>query len=159
MDGTTVRECVPGDESDYCRLNIRFIEEVKEQYQYWDSMNFPDESGMRSIYREILGMPAIMRVFVAKYGAAIVGFANVQLVYSVWSEGMAWNVDDLYVEPGYRGRGVAETIMRTIERCARKEDCRRIQLHTELDNERANNLYGKLGFRRERMLFHMKTIR
>jgi len=34
----------------------------------------------------------------------------------------------------------------------------RVQLHAELDNEKAHNLYKKLGFTQEEIMFFMKKI-
>lgn len=41
---------------------------------------------------------------------------------------------------------------------AEKNGYRRVQLHAELNNDKAHSLYRKLGFDGEGMMFFMKTI-
>ncbi|MEA4986712.1 MAG: GNAT family N-acetyltransferase, partial [Anaerovorax sp.] len=95
---------------------------------------------------------------VAKVNNEVIGFANVWTVYSIWSGGKGLTVDDLYVLPSYRKNGIGKKIMNYIVEYARDHDYKRVQLHVEMDNEKAHNLYRGLGFNEEEMLFFMRKL-
>ena len=60
-----------------------------------------------------------------------------------------WYLEDLYVDPAARRRGVAESLMREAERFARSTGAERLTLATAHDNHAAQSLYRKMGYRQE----------
>ncbi len=48
--------------------------------------------------------------------------------------------------------------MNYIVEYAKDHDYKRVQLHAEMDNEKAHNLYRGLGFNEEEMLFFMRKL-
>ena len=78
--------------------------------------------------------------------ANAVGYSQQRYRYSLWLEGLEATLEDLYVTPDCRGRGVATCLVRYgIER-AWEKGCKAIKLDTNEDNLAAVALYGKLGF-------------
>jgi diamine N-acetyltransferase len=56
------------------------------------------------------------------------------------------HVDQISIEPKYKGRGIGKALMSEIEAFARKEKAEQLELtHWEL-NEEAKGFYGHLGF-------------
>lgn len=55
-------------------------------------------------------------------------------------------IGNLYVNPRYRGSGLADHLVRRSIQYAREEGCRELSLGVEVDNERAVAYYEKLGF-------------
>ena len=53
------------------------------------------------------------------------------------------------VEESSQGQGIGTRLLMKIRRWARKNNYRAIILHTQIDNNRAINLYEKLGFTKE----------
>jgi len=66
--------------------------------------------------------------------------------HSVWTAAEDCWLEDLFVCPGARRRGLARAlVVRTLER-ARERGCRRVELDTNEDNLGAIRLYESLGF-------------
>ncbi len=82
----------------------------------------------------------------AERNGALVGYA---IIIQYWSNelgGMALVVDELYVEPGSRGHGIASDFLGLLSRVA-PPGTAAIQLEVSAAHRRALGLYRKLGFR------------
>lgn len=60
-----------------------------------------------------------------------------------------WLLEDLYVVPAARNRGVATALLRYAEAFARSSGAERITLSTAHDNLAAQSIYRRLGYVRE----------
>ena len=87
-------------------------------------------------------------IFLACDGALGAGF--MQLYPAFTSVGLAriWILNDLFVAPEARGRGIARTLLETARRHARATGARRVDLATAVTNARAQAVYEKFGFER-----------
>jgi len=88
-------------------------------------------------------------VFLALDGDRAVGFT--QLYPSFTSAGMAriFILNDLFVHPDARGRGVATSLLRRAAEFARGERAVRLVLSTETTNAAAQALYAREGWQRD----------
>lgn len=77
---------------------------------------------------------------VAKVNERAVGYIGIWLIAG---EGHVTNVA---VHPDYRGRGIGNQLMTAIERLAGERGVNRLTLEVRVSNERAQNLYRKLGY-------------
>ena len=59
------------------------------------------------------------------------------------------HVEDLALDPGAEGKGLARGLMEAAERWARERGCRRVTLNVWAQNERAIGLYRRLGYQPE----------
>lgn len=154
----TVRKCDSKDESAFVKLNLDFMREAMAENPYWTSLKAPTEQEFNDIFKEALSMPEHILIFVAEIDGKVVGYANTWTAYSIWSRGKALTIDDLYIALPYRRRGIGEKMVECLIEFAEKNGYRRVQLHAELNNDKAHSLYRKLGFDGEGMMFFMKTI-
>jgi ribosomal protein S18 acetylase RimI-like enzyme len=90
-------------------------------------------------------------VFVAVDDATGAGAGFVQLypVFSSLQMRRAWILNDLFVEPAYRGHQVAKRLMDTSRTLALETAAVTIVLETAPDNHAARRLYESLGYRLE----------
>jgi len=153
-----IRKCDAKDETSFVKLNLDFMQEVMAENPYWTSLKIPTEEEMKDIFREALGMPGNILIFVGEVDGKVIGYANTWTVYSMWSRGKALTIDDLYIALPYRRNGIGEKMMEYLMDFAKQNRYKRIQLHAELNNERAHNLYRKLGFKEEEIMFFMKQL-
>jgi GNAT superfamily N-acetyltransferase len=153
-----VRHCEARDEEAYIRLNLAFMEAVKQGSAYWSSIPASTAPQMRKVFGEIMALQESMQIFVAELDGIVVGYANAYTVYSVWSRGKALTIDDLYVEAGHRGAGIGRALMEHIDAFAAANGYKRIQLHAEVKNTGAQKLYLSLGFEAEDMRFFLKRL-
>jgi GNAT superfamily N-acetyltransferase len=64
-----------------------------------------------------------------------------------------WILNDLFVEPLHRSKGVAK-LLKTAEQHARDTEAVRIVLSTQVSNTAAQALYASLGYLRDEMFYH-----
>ena len=84
---------------------------------------------------------------------AALGFT---LLYPTWSSLSMkpwWNLNDLYVVPAARQRGVARALMLRARRLAEQTGASGLGLETAKDNFAAQKLYEQLGWLREEEFF------
>ncbi len=73
----------------------------------------------------------------------------------------AW-LEELYVQPEYRGRGIGQKLLAAAINRAREEGCRAIDLEVDRGHPRASHLYDREGFvrlARTRWVLKMKRGR
>jgi ribosomal protein S18 acetylase RimI-like enzyme len=69
-----------------------------------------------------------------------------------------WILEDLYVEPAARNRGMATSLLRHAEAFARATGAERITLSTAHDNQAAQSIYKKLGYIREEHFWYFHRL-
>jgi len=85
---------------------------------------------------------------IAKEKEQVIGFAAISYAWTLEHGGKSAWLDELYVLPAYRGRGVGgELVARVIEEVGR-EGCWAIDLEVEEEHRRAERLYERKGFER-----------
>jgi GNAT superfamily N-acetyltransferase len=81
-----------------------------------------------------------------------VGFATVFWTWSTNAGARIGTMNDLYVAPAGRGRGLADALIQAcLERC-RERGAVRLEWQTALDNHRAQAVYERVGGKREQWL-------
>lgn len=90
---------------------------------------------------------------------AAVGFATIFWSWATTSAERIGVMNDLFVEPEARGRGVAEAL---IEAClveCRERRAAKLTWQTAPDNERAQKVYERVGARREQWVDYWLPVR
>jgi ribosomal protein S18 acetylase RimI-like enzyme len=74
------------------------------------------------------------------------GLALLRLRPSVWSGALDAYLEELYVAPGARGRGIGRALLEATMDAAREAGATRIELGTSTDDTAAIALYESCGF-------------
>ena len=74
----------------------------------------------------------------------IIGYTNYSIIYYSWV-GKSIYLDDLYVNPAFRGKGVGSKLMNEVFNIARKEKCNRVRWQVSKWNVTAIQFYKKIG--------------
>ena len=85
-------------------------------------------------------------IFVAFLEGAPAGFTQLYPSFSSVLMRPVWILNDLFVAPDSRRRGVAEGLMEHAAAFAKEAGAARLNLQTEATNENAQALYKKLGW-------------
>lgn len=93
-------------------------------------------------------------IFVASIGKYIVGFTQLYPSFSSVSMKRVWILNDLFVDEGYRGKGVAKSLMSAAENFARETGSVRIVLATQISNVAAQSLYESCGYAKDEEFYH-----
>lgn len=104
-----------------------------------------NDEGLREMFRTLITEPSQGSVFVARDGDRAVGFATLDWKWSSLKAARMGYLEDLYVDPEARGKGIADAL---IEVCA--ERCRELGMpamawQTAPDNHRAQQVYNRTG--------------
>jgi GNAT superfamily N-acetyltransferase len=98
----------------------------------------PEREGFQLIARDAAG--------------AAVGFATVFWTWQTLDAARLAVMNDLFVDPGSRGSGLAEALIEACAERARSHGAGALGWQTALDNERAQKVYDRIGARRSQWL-------
>jgi ribosomal protein S18 acetylase RimI-like enzyme len=96
--------------------------------------------------REIVSSPASRLLLARDEAGNIVGMLTLAL-FPIPTGVRAW-IEDVVVDEGARGRGIASELTHAALRLAAQHGARTVDLTSRPDREAANRLYARLGFRR-----------
>lgn len=86
---------------------------------------------------------------VAEAGGEVIASLMVTYEWSDWRAGWFWWIQSVFVVAPARGRGVYRALYEEVLRRARaQDDVAGVRLYVEVENERAQAVYERLGMRR-----------
>ena len=97
------------------------------------------------LLREGFGKAPRFHALLADAGGEIAGLALYVFHFSTWTSINGIHLEDLYVSPEWRGRGVARALMRELTDIARRAGCRRLRWFVLRSNEGARRFYESIG--------------
>jgi GNAT superfamily N-acetyltransferase len=132
----TIRRAIPEDAA--------LIRELIQELAEYDGEADHVQTTEADIARDGFGTNAKFQTFIAEWGSHAVGFAVYFPYYSTW-RGSGIYLEDLYVRPGFRKRGIGTALLAQVARTAREENCTFVRWAVLNWNEAALKLYGSLG--------------
>ena len=106
----------------------------------------PDAAKQEAALKMILADSSKGRIYVARDGKRVVAMASLLYTVSTAEGGKAALFEDLVVNPDHRKQGIGANLLEYAIGQARAEGVLRLTLLTDMQNERAQVLYRKLGF-------------
>ena len=104
-----------------------------------------DAFGERGVALAAKGDP-LLRAWFILHGAERIGYAVLTLGFSILHGGHDGFIDDLYLMPAARGRGVGQIVMAMLEDEARRLGLQALHLEVETSNSRAEALYASRDY-------------
>jgi GNAT superfamily N-acetyltransferase len=95
--------------------------------------------------RHLFGEPRYVHTIMAEWDGAIAGFALYFFNYSTFLCRPGLYLEDLFVRPEYRGRGVGLNLLRSLEEVARDIGCGRFEWSVLDWNHSAIDFYREFG--------------
>jgi ribosomal protein S18 acetylase RimI-like enzyme len=105
-----------------------------------------DAEKQRVALQSILADAGKGKIYVARDGRQVVAMASLLYTISTAEGGKAAIFEDLVVAPEHRKRGIGEALLKHVVAEARAEGILRITLLTDMQNERAQAMYRRVGF-------------
>ena len=93
-------------------------------------------------------------IFLAFDEATVVGFTQLYPIFSSVSIQRAWLLNDLFVHPSFRKKGVADLLLETAKQLGKETNSKFLLLQTTNDNYAAQQLYNKNGWKQMTDLFY-----
>lgn len=82
---------------------------------------------------------------VAEMDGDVVGLAHYSFTHSTWARNRDLYLEDLFVAPSVRGKGVGRELILALSEIAKDEGSRRVYWETHRDNHTARRLYDAVG--------------
>jgi len=108
----------------------------------------PDPDAARGFLRDRLERAESV-VFVAEVDGKAVGFVQLYPTFTSIGARRAWILNDLYVAPDARRRGVGRALMDAARRMAEEAGSAWLELATATDNSTAQALYRSCGYEKD----------
>lgn len=105
----------------------------------------PREEGLRTMARTLITDPSQGAMFVARDEGRAVGFATLDWKWSSLKAARIGYLEDLFVDPDARGRGIADALIETCAQLCRELGMPAMAWQTAPDNLRAQQVYNRTG--------------
>ena len=120
------------------------LEPLVRAYYAEDGLAFDEERQGAALTAVLDGDPLCL-AWLVRIADATVGYVVLTLGFSLESGGRDGFIDELFVAPSVRGRGIGAKVLALIDQEARARDLKRLYLEVGHEN-RARGLYRRAGF-------------
>jgi ribosomal protein S18 acetylase RimI-like enzyme len=105
----------------------------------------PPDQGLLEFARTLITHPEQGAMFIARDGEEAVGFATLEWKWSSLKAARIGYLEDIYVSPEARGRGIADALIEACAERCRERGAPAMQWQTAPDNRRAQAVYDRTG--------------
>ncbi len=130
----------PAEPEDTC-LILEFIRELADYERLAHEVVANEESLAETLFCN----PPVARALIAICDGSPAGFALYFFNYSTFLASPGLYLEDLFVRPDFRGRGIGRALLITVARIALKENCGRFEWSVLDWNQPAIDFYRRLG--------------
>ena len=136
MDAPTIRSALPTDEAAWRKLWQGYC----EFYGVTLGHGVTDRT-----WRRILDPDSAIMCIVAEVDGDVYGFANCVVHENTWEAQPVCYLEDLFVLPSARSRGIGKALIEWLRNAMRAEGWARLYWVTREDNEPARKLYDQFA--------------
>ena len=97
-------------------------------------------------------------ILIAFIGDNAIGFAQLYPIFSSINMQRTWLLNDLYIDPFARGKGVASALLDAAKDFGRSTNSKWLMLQTGVTNGAAQALYEKNGWHKETDIFYSISL-
>lgn len=142
-----VRVATLADEEAVCRLWTMLL-------NFYNKNAAPEI--LQSSFRFAVEHPTKVLIFIILIEGVVTGTASLHLGhYSTWNDNWYGHIEDVIVDPAYRGRGAAFHLLSHVIAAAKKQNLNRLELNALNSNYPARKMYEKLGFKSDSIAYEL----
>ncbi|MGH9461030.1 MAG: GNAT family N-acetyltransferase, partial [Vicinamibacteria bacterium] len=149
MKEPTLRPAAPGDIAALLALQSTYYAE--DRYAFVESM-------AREGWHSLLSDANLGSAWVFEADSTLVGYVVLTLGYSLEYRGRDAFLDELYVTPDWRGRGLGRRALEVVDSACSRLGVNALHLEVENDKSGAIALYRKWGFAEHRRVLMTKEV-
>ncbi|HEY0768361.1 MAG TPA: GNAT family N-acetyltransferase [Steroidobacteraceae bacterium] len=116
--------------------------------RYWEFEGIASFAALRIelVLKQLLAEPRLGAVWVAGSDTRLVGYLIAVLVLSLEHQGLMGEIDEFYVLPEARSRGVGAQLLAAAETALAARGCLRLQLQLRVANLEGRAFYQRRGY-------------
>ncbi len=116
--------------------------------RYWDFEQIEDFEALRieMLLQRLLADPRLGAAWVAEAGGALIGYLIAVMVLSLEHGGIMAEIDEFFVVPEARSRGIGAQLLAAAESALAARGCVRLQLQLGVANTAARAFYQRRGY-------------
>jgi GNAT superfamily N-acetyltransferase len=126
--------------------DTRAIASLVEHYWRFEQIQGFAADAIQQLLTTVLRQPQLGAVWLATLGREPVGYAIATFMFSLEHRGMMAEIDELFVLPEVRSKGLGSTLLAECEQYLRAREFVRLQLQIDRANHRAHSFYRRHGF-------------
>jgi GNAT superfamily N-acetyltransferase len=131
----TIRAIEEKDKSQWLKLWAGYLE-------FYKSTISPEQTELT--WKRLINNELKMFGFVAESEEGVIGFTHCLFRPSTWTETDYCYLEDLFVDPNIRGKGVGRALMNRVFDFAKEKNCKRVYWTTQEFNKTARILYDSI---------------
>jgi GNAT superfamily N-acetyltransferase len=131
----TIRALEEKDKSQWLKLWAGYLE-------FYKSTISPEQTELT--WKRLINNELKMFGFVAESEEGVIGFTHCLFRPSTWTETDYCYLEDLFVDPNIRGKGVGRALMNRVFDFAKEKDSKRVYWTTQEFNKTARVLYDSI---------------
>ncbi|MEM7454331.1 MAG: GNAT family N-acetyltransferase [Planctomycetota bacterium] len=147
--GIKIEYAAPEDAETICDFQLKMALETEDKIL--------DSSIVLPAVRAVFEDPRRGFYMVARDGENVVGCLLITYEWSDWRNCDIWYFQSVFVEQEYRGRGIFTLMYERIMELAREADIMFVRLFVEVENDRAQRTYERLGMKK--MPYYMYDVK
>ena len=125
--------------------DIDVLVRLMQQFYAEDSFTLAEQNAWRA-FEALLDDSRLGQVWMIEDDGHPAGFVVLTVSFSMEYGGLRGFVDDFYVAPQYRRRGLGHAALEEVTRACRRRGVRALLVETGPDNEAALSAYRSVGF-------------
>lgn len=133
----SIRPCQPAD--------LTVLVQLCHQHARYEQAAYEGAGKEERLHQALFGEHPSLHCWIVEAVGQPAGYATFTFDYSTWDAGYFLHLDCLYLEPGYRGQGIGETLLRRLQQLAAEKGCVNVQWQTPDFNEGAIRFYKRMG--------------
>lgn len=127
------------------RADVGAVHRLRQEFYEEDGSAWADDQALAAL-EMLVSRPEHGRVWLALDTETAVGYAVLTFGYSLEFHGRDAFVDELYLRPTHRGRGLGAEALALLETACREQGVRALHLEVDGTNTPAQVLYRSRGF-------------
>ncbi len=128
--------------------DLALVLEMMDEFYRDQQMRF-EAKAATSALRRLLADPARGSAYLVRCDGATAGYLFLTSCFSVEFHGEFMLLDELYLRPAFRGKGLGRLAVEFAERVCRERGVKTLRLEVGHENAAAQSLYESMGFKRE----------
>ena len=141
------------------KANLEHLDQLVslfDAYRVWYRMDSDKETAHTFLGNRIKNDESEVYLAITNEGKAV-GFTQLYPLYSSTQMKRTWLLNDLFLAPEYRGKGISKQLINRAKDLARTTHAAGVALETEKNNDIGNQLYPSTGFKLDDHNFYFWT--